>query len=457
MLFNSQAFLLVFLPLTLLAYTLAGNRTVAREWVLTIASLGFYGYWDIRFLPLLAGSIVCNWGLGQIHARRPGLPLVPLGVALNLGLLAYFKYWNFFGEGLATLLGHAYQASDIVLPIGISFFTFQQLSYLQDLRHGRAPAYNLRRYTFYVSFFPQLIAGPIVRHSELIPQLDDVNRRDPWTDRARGAVFFCIGLAKKFLIADKISPYVDRMFQLGAQGPIAPQDAWTGALGFTLQIYFDFSAYSDMAIGLALLFGLTMPYNFDAPYKADTLQEFWRRWHMTLSRFFRDYLYIPLGGNRRGLAIQLGALLLTMGLCGLWHGAGWNFVLWGAMHGLGLVVVVLWRKTGVAIPRPVSWLATLAFVVFAWVLFRASSLATVQEFWTAMLGLGESVAPTNGAPVRMLIAGGLIVLLAPTSQELVTRWFRPWRVMGAVMGVALVALILELGKGRPAEFIYFAF
>lgn len=457
MLFNSQEFLLIFLPLTLAAYYLLWMRPIAREWLLTIASLGFYGHWDIRLLPLLAGSIICNWGLGQVHARRPELPLVPLGIALNLGLLAYFKYWNFFGASVATALGSTFEASDIILPIGISFFTFQQLSYLQDLRHGRAEAYGLRRYALYVAFFPQLIAGPIVRHSELIPQFDEVGTRDLWTDRARGATLLAIGLAKKALFADKLSPHADMMFQIGASGHISTFDAWTGAIAFTLQIYFDFSAYSDMAIGIALLFGLKLPYNFDAPYKATSLQSFWRCWHMTLSRFFRDYLYIPLGGNRRGLPVQLGAMLLTMSLCGLWHGAGWNFVLWGAMHGVGLMIVILWRKAGFPLPRPIAWAATLAFVIFAWVLFRADTLATVNAFWTAMLGLGDVATSHNRAPIRALVAGCLLVILAPTSQDLVTRWFRPWRTLGAAIGIGIAVLVLELGKGRPVEFIYFAF
>ncbi len=356
MLFHSQAFLLLFLPPVLVGFYLLSGRF--RLWWLLVASFAFYGYWDIRLLPLLAGSIAVNWALaamwGRLGATERGASApIMAGVAMNLLLLGIFKYADFIAESAAYAGGWVHDPWNIVLPLGISFFTFQQLSYLIDLRRGQAPVYGFRDYALYVAFFPQLIAGPIVRHNELVSQFG----RDPWRDGAaerlsRGALLLTFGLAKKVFVADRLARVADPLFQ-AAHGGLSFAESWVAAAAFGLQIYFDFSAYSDMAIGLALMFGFALPENFRSPYRSVSLRDFWQRWHMTLSRFLRDYLYVPLGGSRHGAIRTVAALMSTMLLGGLWHGAAWTFVLWGALHGLGLVVVHLWQRAGFRLP----WLA----------------------------------------------------------------------------------------------------
>ena len=352
MLFNSQIFLIFFMPVTVIGYYLLAARASWRMgWVL-LASLVFYGYWDIRFLPLLLFSVVMNWLLARNFGRHHH-PIVPLlGVAANLLIIGVFKYANFFAGNVSMMIGGDFSPWDIVLPLGISFFTFQQISYLMDLRRGRAPVYPFGQYALYVTFFPQLIAGPIVRHNELISQFEQAPLREGSTERlSRGMTLFLIGLCKKVVLADTLAGIATPLFTLIADGKsLTFAEAWIAAGGYTLQLYFDFSGYSDMAIGLGLLFGFTIPTNFNAPYVAMSIRDFWRRWHITLSRFLRDYLYIPLGGNRFGLPRQIYALMATMILGGLWHGAGWTFVLWGAWHGIGLVGNHLWKKHGLSNP-----------------------------------------------------------------------------------------------------------
>ncbi|MEQ8661796.1 MAG: MBOAT family O-acyltransferase, partial [Gammaproteobacteria bacterium] len=354
MLFPSQVFLLLFLPLTLVAFHAFARGVEARIGVLALASLAFYGYWDVRFLPLLVVTIGINWLLGRAWRATRNNGLIVAGVVFNLGLLAFFKYTNFLVESLLTLLGIPFEPWTIILPLGISFFTFQQVSYIIDLRRDGVAPYGLVRYAAYVSFFPQLIAGPIVRHNELIPQFE--RALGGRTDReciARGAVLLILGLAKKVFLADEIAPLADAGFAAAADGVPYGFAAWQGVVAYGLQIYFDFSSYSDMAMGLAGLFGLDLPLNFDKPYRALTVREYWRRWHMTLSRFIRDYLYIPLGGSRTGPLRTYVVILATMTLCGLWHGAGWTFVLWGTLHGAAVAWNRWWERHGRALPLPI--------------------------------------------------------------------------------------------------------
>ncbi|MFQ5954347.1 MAG: MBOAT family O-acyltransferase, partial [Kiloniellales bacterium] len=313
MLFHSQVFLLLFLPPTLAGYYAAASRPRLRRWLLVVASLLFYGYWEIRLVPLLVGSVVGNWLVAYLATRpqagiewRHRLPW--LGVALNLAVLGVFKYADFFADSLGMLFGVTHDPWNIILPLGISFFTFQQISYLVDLRRGEAPVYDFLDYAVYVTFFPQLIAGPIVRHHEIIHQY----REDPWRPGlaqrlSQGLTLLVMGLFKKVVLADGLALIADPIFARAAgvasglgELPLSFAEGWLAALCFTFQLYFDFSGYTDMAIGLALMFGLMLPINFDAPYRATSIREFWRRWHMTLSRFLRDYLYFPMGGNRRG-------------------------------------------------------------------------------------------------------------------------------------------------------------
>src|SRR3954452_629307 len=391
MLFNSFAFLLVFLPAALLLHWAV--ERFRPEWrlpPLAVLSFLFYGYWDWRFIPLMAGSILVNWLVAETFAKTKAGLLIPLALAGNLLVLAVFKYFNFFADLANLIPGLHAPRLEIALPLGISFFTFHHVMYLVDLRAGRAPRYDLVRYALYIGFFPQVLAGPLVRWSEVMHQFDEhpYKRPDAAERFSRGLMLLTVGLAKKVFLGDPLAEYVNPVFQAAAAGKaVTVVEAWQATLGFTFQIYFDFSGYTDMALGIALLFGLVLPQNFDVPYRATSLSDFWRRWHMTLSRFLRDYLYIPMGGNRRGLPRQVGALAATMTLGGLWHGAGLTFLAWGALHGLGLGAGLLTRRARIAIPAPLGWALTSLFVVLTWVLFRATSFDAALAIFKGLFGL----------------------------------------------------------------------
>jgi D-alanyl-lipoteichoic acid acyltransferase DltB (MBOAT superfamily) len=461
MLFNSFAFLLVFLPLALAAHwAVERYRPDQRLLLLAVLSFLFYGYWDWRFAPLLAVSIAVNWLVAHafLKGRAVGAEqgwIIIAAIAANLFVLGVFKYAGFAVDGVNALSGFSLARPEIALPLGISFFTFHHVMYLTDLKAGRAPAYDLTRYTLYIGYFPQVLAGPLVRWSELMHQLDEKPFREGWELRAaQGVMLLTLGLAKKVLIGDPLAEYVNPVFKLAAEGgTITVLQAWQAVLGFTFQIYFDFSGYTDMALGIALLFGVMLPQNFDAPYRAASLQDFWRRWHMTLSRFLRDYLYIALGGNRRGLAIQLLALFTTMALGGLWHGAGWTFVAWGVAHGAGLCVGLLWRRAKLPFPPLLGWALTFLFVMLCWVLFRATSFQAAIAIYKALLGF----APFGtGFKWRQLAVAAAFAMVGPTSWSLVqkiplTRW------AAAILAVLFVFALLKIGDDANYEFIYFQF
>ena len=462
MLFFSQVFLILFLPPTLAAYYLLAGHLRLRRWLLIGASLVFYGYWDLRLVPLLVGSVAVNWAFARAFGPGRGRHLIACGVALNLAVLGLFKYADFFGDSLGSLLGWHHQPWSIVLPLGISFFTFQQISYLVDLRRGRAPVYKFGEFALYVTFFPQLIAGPIVRHNEIIHQYALDPRREGLDERlSRGLVLFVLGLVKKILIADGLANVADPLYALAAAGePLGLADAWAAAGAFGLQIYFDFSGYSDMAIGLGLLFGFTLPINFNAPYRADSIREFWRRWHITLSLFLRDYLYIALGGNRHGRAHMVLAIMVTMLLGGLWHGAAWGFVAWGGIHGLALVIQRAWTGLGRRMPRAPAWLLTMLVVFFAWVMFRAESFEAAADIWGSMLGRSGLHATSTGIEDAWLLAvAATIALLIPTSQRIALERLRLRRLgaIGIGLAVALIYITVLVGGGGEAAFIYFQF
>ena len=339
MLFNSYTFILLFLPVAVGVFFALGriSHALAAGW-LVAASLFFYAWWSPAYVGLLLGSVLFNYAMGRtlarahasgaVRAARRGLALA---VGCNLALLAYYKYMNFFLANVDALRGSPVHHLDIILPLGISFFTFTQIAFLVDTFQGKVKEYKFVHYTLFVTYFPHLIAGPILHHAEMMPQFA---QRRVYRPNARylaaGLTIFCIGLCKKVLIADEIAVYVAPVFGAAAEGrAVGLADAWLGALAYTLQLYFDFSGYSDMAIGLSKMIGVRLPLNFASPYKAVNIIEFWRRWHMTLSRFLRDYLYIPLGGDRKGAARRYLNLLATMVLGGLWHGAGWTFIVWG--------------------------------------------------------------------------------------------------------------------------------
>jgi len=511
MLFNSHVFL-AFLVITLVGfYSLSRwHREAGKTW-LVAASLFFYGWWKLSYLALLLASISGNFLLAQLITRaradgRPTSGLLSLGVAANLGLIAYFKYAGFFVETANALTASGFPVPQIILPLAISFFTFQQIAYLVDASRGQAEQGKFLDYLLFVTFFPQLIAGPIVHHKEMLPQFAKVRSGDLGRNLSVGLTIFIIGLFKKVGIADEIAPYADVIFDAAAGG-YAPTffEAWMGALSYTLQIYFDFSGYSDMAVGLGWMFGIRLPLNFFSPYKARNMIDFWRRWHITLSRFLRDYLYISLGGNRRGPARRFLNLFLTMLLGGLWHGAGWTFVVWGALHGTYLIVNHAWRAW--VPPRPgnmgtkaLSWGVTFLAVVVAWVFFRAAdfqsallvlggmsggngvvfsqSFATVLPFDPALLGIRTAVELPHldsSRPIFLILVGLIICFALPNTIEFMRRYrpvldptgvvppvnqrrwwvWRPTLVWGCCVFVLGLYGVLSLSRVSP--FLYFQF
>ena len=395
MLFNSPIFILFFLPISVLVYYLInrqGLERVSKLW-LVLASLFFYGYWNPAYLGLIGISILFNFGAGQflrngIKFRKAALSL---GVMFNLGLLGYFKYADFFIANVNMVLSTEISALNIVLPLAISFFTFQQVAYLVDTYRGSCEEHDFLSYCLFVTFFPQLIAGPIVHHKEMMPQFSQTKKRGfNGNNFAVGILIFSIGLFKKVVLADSLSQYADPVFNASLTENIEFLPAWLASFAYTFQLYFDFSGYCDMAIGAALLFNIHLPDNFNSPYKALNIQDFWRRWHMTLSRWFRDYVYINLGGNRISELITLRNVFLTALVSGLWHGAGWTFVLWGAAHGSAMVVHRLYSISSPwKLPRWLAWALTFLFVNFAWVLFRAESVTSAMNIYQGMFDVSS--------------------------------------------------------------------
>lgn len=494
MLFNSYIFLFAFLPLTLIAVWLSRRYSRNAAIVtLIVASTIFYSWLVPAHLFLLLGSALFNYvvALRICSSQKYADEYLWLGVTANLLLLGVFKYLDFLIGTVNSSLSTEWTLTHILLPLGVSFFTFQQIAFLVDARRGEADVPTLPEYLLFVSFFPQLIAGPIVHHREILPQLRS-ERFAVLTSRTMvlGLTWLAIGLAKKTLIADQIAQISDTTFGAASLADATPSffEAWFGVLAFAFQIYFDFSAYSDMAIGLGIMFGVLLPLNFAAPYRATSIIEFWQRWHMTLSRFLRDYLYFALGGNRKGAFRRYTNLMTTMVLGGLWHGAAFTFVIWGALHGAYLMVNHAWRRLGFPLPAFVGWVLTMAAVCFAWTLFRAEDLDTAIRMIEGMVGLnGVKLAQNHfdligplGAPlasVGVVFEGpsvvrlthfplffGLIVfvLIAPTTQRLLS-WSsleKPvlWQ-MGVPAGLAAGVLlgIAILGIGDASQFIYFQF
>lgn len=467
MLFSTQLFLLVFLPLSLAGYYALAQwdlprAVLARRYLLIAASLWFYGYWDPRLLPLLLGSIVVNWLFAKLYGptRRH---VVLIGVALNLLLLGIFKYADFFADTIALVAGNEREPWGIVLPLAISFFTFQQISYLVDRARGKARAYGLTEYTLYVSFFPQLIAGPIVRHHELIKQFDLSPLRDGLGERmGQGLALLVIGLVKKVFVADSLAVTANRYFAWAAQGEsLGFAESWLATLTYTFQLYFDFSSYSDMALGMGLMFGFVLPLNFDSPYQARSIRDFWRRWHMTLTRFFRDYVYVPVGRRipkRYRRTRESVTTLVTMGLIGLWHGAAWSYVLFGLVHGAALVINQLWIDGGRKLNDTLAWWFTFSFFAISLVLFRSEDLAVSITMWTTMFtSLGMDLRDFEFDDGLVLVIAAVVAFGCPNAQTLVRERISAHRWVATALGLALAAVLLGIGAGRNAEFIYFQF
>jgi D-alanyl-lipoteichoic acid acyltransferase DltB (MBOAT superfamily) len=456
MLFQSQIYVLAFLPLTVALYYAVAGSAPARQWVLIAASLFFYGWWDPRFVILVVSQITATWLLARAYEHTGAKAWLVTGVVLNLASLGTFKYLDFLLGSFEELSGIALPRAHLILPIGISFFSFQLISYLIDRMRQEAPLYPFRPFALFVLVFPHVIAGPIVRHNELVPQFAlSPLREGMWARIGAGLVIFTIGFGKKVLLADRLAPVVDQLFSQGAHRVLDFGEAWTAALAFSFQLFLDFSAYTEMAIGSALLFGLLLPENFRRPYLAADLREFWGRWHISLSNFLRDYLYIPLGGSRHGAARYVVATLVTMGLCGLWHGAGWTYVAWGLWHGSGLIVCRGWQQLRRPLPAHAGWAVTMLFVLVGWVLFRANGFASASAILTSLAGLNGFGGTL--AEAKLIAIAALASALIPSAHEMKDRLLRPMPVVAIVTALLAAFCVFEVGKGAPVNFIYFQF
>lgn len=501
MLFNSYEFILLFLPVCLFIYyrLLSSNLSLAITW-LVASSLFFYGWWNPVYLVLLVASIVFNYSLGFYLTRHSSRALLAFGIIANLSLLAYYKYSVFVVDNLNYVLTTDWNFGAIILPLAISFFTFQQITYLVDAYRSEAQEYNFLHYCLFVTFFPQLIAGPIVHHKEMMPQFSNNERLNAvYKNLAIGLTIFILGLAKKVFLADSFAPYASEAFSATAAGEtLSFLEAWRGAMAYTFQLYFDFSGYTDMAIGLALMFGIRLPQNFNSPYKANNIIDFWRRWHMTLSRFLRDYVYIPLGGNRKGSFRKYNNILLTMLIGGLWHGAAWTFIFWGGLHGLYLMINHFWRwlrlqvglsieatsRSGKFFARLITFLA----IVIAWVFFRAESFdsaiimlkgmsgeygfilpTSLQEklggFSAIITSLGWEFAPLDYSKglqdILMIAITTALLWYLPNTQEIVlnekkSRFYWNKNLVWSI-GLSTILLFSILRLSNVSEFLYFQF
>ena len=518
MLFNSYEFIFAFLPISFFLFWFLsrfGVNHIAIFWLI-VCSFFFYGWWNPSYIFLLFLSIVLNYKIGtflsNLKEEKSKNIILFIGVFFNLSMIGYYKYYNFFISVTNGLFKSHFQDINVILPLAISFFTFQQIAFLIDARNDINTKYSFMDYLFFVSFFPQLIAGPIVHHKEIIPQIkNELSTRVSLSHFNIGLTIFFFGLFKKVVIADRIASYSTPIFLASDQGILLNFfEAWIGALAYTFQLYFDFSGYSDMAIGIARMFTIRLPLNFNSPYKAQSIIDFWRRWHITLSRFLRDYLYISLGGNRKGLLRRYLNLMITMVLGGLWHGAGWTFILWGALHGAYLVVNHLFIKTkkyfnpffySCLIFRSLSVIVTFLCVVVAWVFFRSNSIAGALNIIKSMTGLNGISFPSvlsgrlgelefwlmkygvnfDGFSKNKLISfDGIIwifILLffvwgLPNTQEIMAK-FKPvlttymnvkehrlifWypKKIWAI-GIGLIATLSILSLNRISEFLYFQF
>ena len=519
MLFNSYIFIFAFLPIIFLMYFLLAQYKGGESAItlLVIASLFFYGWWNPIYLLLIIFSIGINYFLGEsiVHNIKASKKqqtkfLLTSGILFNIGLLGYFKYTNFIIFNANAIFGLDIHINQIILPLAISFFTFQQIAYLIDTYKGITQEFKFTHYALFVTFFPQLIAGPIVHHKEMLPQFMKIDNLKPQLENVIiGLSIFAIGLFKKVVLADGIAQYSTQIFTAASTGEtMSFFIAWGGALTYTFQLYFDFSAYSDMAIGISRIFGILLPLNFYSPYKSLNIIEFWRRWHMTLSRFLRDYVYFSLGGNRKGNFRRYINLLITMLLGGLWHGAGGTFLLWGGMHGSYLLINHWWRsvfKKGVQsnIGRSIAWVITMLSVVVAWVPFRAESMEGTMAFFRAMFGgngllrshiseggiaLAEVIGSSSisfGAMFNEGIVSGkgaawilvllLFVVWLPNTQQIMRRYkpalqiykneikrmdylWLEWRPLGLwAIFYSLVFMFAMFNLSSASEFLYFQF
>lgn len=477
MLFNSYIFCFLFFPAVFVVYFwLHKHRQLFGQLWLVLASLFFYGYWNLKFLPLIAGSILFNYTIGRLitgignrtcqdcdaerRLCRVRKGLLIAGITGDLILLGFYKYYDFFIDNINTIAGTQISQLQLVLPLGISFFTFTQIAYLVDSYQNKVAKQDLVNYSLFVSYFPHLLAGPIIHYKDMLPQFtDSSNKRIDWGNIAQGLVLFSIGLFKKVIIADTFAKWASPGF--GADY-LSMMEAWAAVLSYTFQIYFDFSGYTDMALGVSRMLNINLPQNFNSPYQANSIIDFWRRWHITLSNFLRDYLYIPLGGNRKGKFRRYLNLIITMLLGGLWHGASWTFVFWGALHGLALTINHLWRDFGFKMHWLVGRILTLGVVMAGWFFFRADSFQQAFIMFRGLLNwrdLGWTTAkpaimPDGRVELIVLFAFLVLVSFQPDSTGWAARFKPNWK---WAFAVGLLLLISILNFTRTSSFLYYQF
>ena len=489
MLFNSLEFLFLFLPITLVIYFLLQKKRLsiaAKSWLL-FASLFFYSWWNVRYLPLILSSILFNYTIGGLLVEYEERPIKGIskkaiflfGLTANILLLCWFKYMDFFISTSNDLLGAQLPLLKIILPLGISFFTITQIAFLVDAYEGLVEERNLLNYALFVTFFPHLLAGPILHHKEMMPQFERLrNKVLSWKNLYLGLMLFFIGLFKKVIIADTFSSWATTGFD--STLPLNFFSAWLASLSYTFQLYFDFSGYSDMAVGIGWMFNISLPVNFNSPYKATGMIEFWKRWHITLTNFITTYLYTPIlrAFGRITFARSLVAVFLAMLISGFWHGAGWTFIIWGGMHGAGLVVNHAWKKKKLPMPAFLGWLITFTFVNFSFVFFRSKSLASAQHMLEGMFGLNGVMLDKSLKKISLLadmgftfgkwlegikgndhtwimaIAGLVIVVFWKNSMEIIDRVRPNW---GWFLFMLLLSFWSFLEMNKVSEFLYFQF
>ncbi|MDN5211674.1 MBOAT family protein [Fulvivirgaceae bacterium BMA12] len=465
MLFNSPEFLFCFLPIVLIGYFSLNHFNqidLAKGW-LFLASLFFYSWWNPMYLPIILGSMLFNFFVGKALNKQKDSNskrwILIAGITFNLSLLIFFKYTDFLIENINSLTAGHISLLHITLPLAISFFTFQQIAYLVDSYQGLTGTYNFFNYGLFVAFFPQLIAGPIVHHSEMMPQFyTEENKNFSYENFVKGLYVFFMGLGKKIIIADTFAIFANHGY--GNTASLTMLDGWITSLSYAGQLYFDFSGYTDMAIGAALMFNIKIPINFNSPYKALSIQDFWRRWHITLSRFLRDYIYIPLGGNRNGEFKTLSNLMITFIIGGIWHGAGWTFVFWGFLHGAGLIIHRLWQKTGLKMPNIIALILTFNFVNVAWVFFRATTWTDAINVLSAMFGIGkvwdlQVTVLIDIYAIPMALCGIVLLFYKNTNQLLQEFSFNTKHLASAISLITLGMLFINSTTAN--DFLYFDF
>jgi algI len=458
LLFNSYAFIFVFLPLVFFVYFFLNKKRLSNlaKAFLVSASLFFYAYWSVYYLPILLGGIVFNFLVSKFLAKHQSKAILIFGIVCNLALLGYFKYADFLISNLNAIANTNLSLLHIALPLALSFVTFQQIAYLVDSYNKQTKENSFLNYCLFITFFPQLIAGPIVHHKEMMPQFaNKFNLIKNYKFIALGLFVFSMGLFKKSVVADIFSIFANAGFDV--EGNLTFLQAWATSLSYTFQLYFDFSGYCDMAIGLALLFNIRLPINFNSPYKALNIQDFWHRWHITLSRFLRDYIYIPLGGNRGGQSRTYLNLFFVFLIGGLWHGAAWTFVVWGALHGVAIVIHRCWQKLNFKLNKIIAWIITFNFVNFTWIFFRAKSFKDAMRVIRGMF-FGEFKIDVNYLEILFIVLAFLVVLLFKNSMQIAFDKkfkFSIWQIFAT--SFFLFISILAIRLNNASEFLYFRF